>query len=202
MVFQGGSVSELTRAVQKDQILHAAEAVVHHFGFAKTTMNDIAKALRKGKSSLYHYFQSKEQIFVELLHKEIADLRGEFLRVVEAEPTPERKIRAYILTRMQLFQQKMNQHMSFMQETSERYELLMKIHEAYDPDEIRIISAILEAGVADGLFVIDDIPATSTAIVFALKGFEYPFTRIADAAEIVKKLDRTLSILFYGIVPR
>jgi AcrR family transcriptional regulator len=195
-------MSETTYEIQKSQILKAAGTVVHHFGFAKTTMSDIAKTLRKGKSSLYHYFQSKEQIFIELLHKEIAELREEFLRVVEAEPTPERKMRAYILTRMKMFHNKMNQHMSFMQETSERYDMLTKIHEAYDPDEIRIISAILEKGVGEGLFVIDDIPATSTAIVYALKAFEYPFTQSVDEGEIEQKLDRTLSILFYGIVPR
>ena len=165
-------------------------------------MNDIAKALRKGKSSLYHYFTSKEQIFVALLHKEIADLKVEFLRAVEAEPTPERKIRAYILTRMKMFHSKMNQHMSFMQETSERYELLMKFHEAYDPDEIRMISDILEKGVANDFFVIDDIPATAAAIVYALKAFEYPFTRTQSEAEIEQKLDLTLKILFHGIMPR
>jgi AcrR family transcriptional regulator len=195
-------MSENTREMQRDHILQAAETVVHTFGFAKTTMNDIAKALRKGKSSLYHYFSSKEQIFVALLHKEIADLKGQFLKVIEAEPTPERKIRAYILTRMQMFHDKLNKHMSFIQETSERYELLMKIHEEYDPEEIRIISGILEGGAAEGMFVLDDIPATATAIVSALKGFEYPFTPTGAPAEIGEKLDRTLKILFYGIVPR
>ena len=187
---------------QKSQILTAAESVVHRFGYAKTTMTDIARALRKGKSSLYHYFTSKEQIFVELLHKEIAELREEFLKAVQAETTPEGKIRAYILTRTRMFREKLNQHLSFMEETPERFELLTRIHAEYDADEVAIISEILEAGVAAGRFVIDDVPATATAVVHVLKGFELPFIPANSAAELEAKLDRTLRILFYGIIPR
>lgn len=195
-------MAELKHELRKDEILQAAESVVHHFGYAKTTMEDIARALRKGKSFLYHYFANKEQIFVDLLHREIAELRGEFMRAVEAEQTPEGKLRAYILTRTRMFREKLNRHMSFVQETTERLELLMKIHEAYDADEISIISEILAEGVTAGRFVIADIAATATALVHVLKGFEYPFTPAVETADIVEKMDRSLGILFYGIVPR
>jgi AcrR family transcriptional regulator len=187
---------------RKSQILNTAEAVFHHFGFAKTTMQDIARALQKGKSSLYHYFASKDEIIVELLHKEIAELKAEFFKAIDAEATPERKIRAYILTRMKMFQQKMSQHMSYIEQTSEREELLRRIHAIYDPDEIRIISGLLQEGVAGGRFAIDDIPATAEAMVYSLKAFEHPFTQAMDEAGIERMLDFTLQILFYGIVPR
>jgi AcrR family transcriptional regulator len=187
---------------QKSQILNAAETVFHHFGFAKTSMRDIARALRKGKSSLYHYFTSKDEIIVELLHKEIAELKAEFFKAIDAEATPERKIRAYILTRMKMFQRKMNQHMTYVEQTSEREDLLRRIHAIYDPDEIRIISGLLQEGVNEGRFAVTDVPATSEAMVYALKAFEYPFTEAMDEAGIERMLDFTLRILFYGIVPR
>jgi AcrR family transcriptional regulator len=195
-------VAETRHDHLKAQILEAAESVVHHFGYSKTTMQDIAKALRKAKSSLYHYFSSKEQIFVELLHKEIAELRSEFLKAVDAETTPEGKIRAYILTRTRMFRQKLQQHMSFAEETPERLELLMKIHQEYDPVEISILSGILAAGMAAGRFMMADATLTATAILHVLKGFEFPFLRETDGKGIEEKLDHTLTILFYGIVPR
>jgi AcrR family transcriptional regulator len=201
-MFQERSMSELSFEKQKSQILKAAEAVVHHFGFAKTTMQDIAEALSRGKSFLYHYFASKEEIFVELLHKEIADLQGEFLRAVEAEDTPEGKIRAYVLTRTRMFRDKLRAHMSFVEETLERFELLMRIHEAYDAEEVRIIESILSTGVAEGVFAIDDPAATAVAIVHVLKGFELPFIQGTGDREIEKKLDSTLWILFNGILAR
>ena len=195
-------MAETTYKTERDRIVEASETVIHHFGFEKTTMNDIAKAIRKGMSSLYHYFTSKEQIFAAVLRKEVADLRGEFLKVIDAEPTPEGKIRAYILTRMQIFRSKLDRHMSFIEATAERYELLMRMHQEYDPQEIRIVSAILADGVQRGSFDIDDIEATAAALVSALKSFEYPFDRAADAAATERNVDSMLKMLFYGIVPR
>jgi AcrR family transcriptional regulator len=195
-------MAETTYEIERGRIVQASEKVIHHFGFEKTTMNDIAKAIRKGKSSLYHYFTSKEQIFVAVLHKEVADLKDEFLKVIDSEPTPEGKIRAYILTRMQIFRSKLNRHMAFIEATAERYELLMRMHEEYDPEEIRIISAILQDGVERGAFAIDDIEATAAALVSALKSFEYPFDRAVDGTATEKTVDSMLKMLFYGIVPR
>ncbi len=90
---------------QKQSVVQAAAVVIQQFGFEKTTMGDIAKALNMGKSSLYHYFTSKEDIFLEVFKTEVAELRGEFLKAIEAEPTPEGKIRAYILKRTEMFRQ-------------------------------------------------------------------------------------------------
>ena len=195
-------MAETTYEIERDRIVEASETVIHHYGFEKTTMNDIAKAIRKGKSSLYHYFTSKEQIFAAVLRKEVADLKDEFLKVIDSEPTPEGKIRAYILTRMQIFRSKLNRHMSFIEATAERYELLMRMHEEYDPEEIRIISAILQDGVDRGGFAVDDIGATAAALVSALKSFEYPFDRAIDAAATERTVDSMLKMFFYGIVPR
>ncbi|MFW6389223.1 MAG: TetR/AcrR family transcriptional regulator, partial [Marinilabiliaceae bacterium] len=44
-------------------ILKSARELFAKFGYRKTTMEDIAQALRKGKSSLYYYFKNKEEIF-------------------------------------------------------------------------------------------------------------------------------------------
>ena len=43
--------------------------------FRKTTMDEIAQAARKGKSSIYYYFTSKEDIFRAIVEKETKMLR-------------------------------------------------------------------------------------------------------------------------------
>ena len=40
----------------RDQIVSTAAQIFSRFGFKKTTMDDIAKGMRKGKSSIYYYF--------------------------------------------------------------------------------------------------------------------------------------------------
>ncbi len=43
----------------RENILKIAREIFSKYGFKKTTLDDIANAVRKGKSSLYYYFKSK-----------------------------------------------------------------------------------------------------------------------------------------------
>jgi len=191
-----------TYSEQKRSVVQAAMAVIHQFGFGKTTMGDIANALKMGKSSLYHYFTRKEDIFLEVFRTEVDELRAEFLKAIDAEATPEGKLRAYILTRTDMFHRKLNQHLEFVEATRERYDLLLKIHEMFDADEVAIISGILKKGVAEGRFSIRDIPMTSTAVVTAFRAFEYPFSANLQPVDMEKNMDSLLEVLFNGILKR
>ena len=57
------------REVRKDQILESALRVFKINGLEGTTMDEIAKEADFGKATLYYYFSSKEEIFVELLDR-------------------------------------------------------------------------------------------------------------------------------------
>ena len=45
------------------QIIEASKTVFKKYGFKKATMNHIAKASDKGRSTLYYYFQNKNEVF-------------------------------------------------------------------------------------------------------------------------------------------
>lgn len=57
--------------IVKADILKAAEKLFQQFGLRKTTMEDIAKAMGKGKSTLYYYYNNKEEIFDAVVMKEM-----------------------------------------------------------------------------------------------------------------------------------
>ena len=57
------------REVRKDQILESALKVFKTSGLDGTTMDEIAKEADFGKATLYYYFSSKEEIFIELLDR-------------------------------------------------------------------------------------------------------------------------------------
>jgi AcrR family transcriptional regulator len=54
-------------------VLDSAADLFHDRGFAPTTMEDIATAAGLGKSSLYHYFRSKDEILAEI-HDEFVEM--------------------------------------------------------------------------------------------------------------------------------
>lgn len=56
---------------RKEQILKTAQKRFAKHGLSKTTIEEIARDLRIGKATVYHYFSSKEDIFYEVLSGEI-----------------------------------------------------------------------------------------------------------------------------------
>jgi len=59
-----GERAKTKKGEQKRQaILQAARRCFEQFGYAKTTMDDIAKACAITKSSLFYYYDSKESLF-------------------------------------------------------------------------------------------------------------------------------------------
>ena len=186
----------------KTSVIQAAAGVIRQFGIQKTTMSDIAKALHMSKSSLYHYFTRKEDIFLEVFRTEVSELRGEFLKAIEAEPTPEGKLRAYILTRTEMYRRKLKQHMEFLEATAERYDLLLRIHAMFDADEMSIISKILEQGNAQGRFAVGDVQTVAMVMVIAFRAFEYPFSADVQPTELDRHLDSLLAVIFNGLHKR
>lgn len=59
--------NEEIRQARTEQILEAARQVFAEQGFYKTRMSDIAQAIGVSQGTLYHYFRSKDELFMALL---------------------------------------------------------------------------------------------------------------------------------------
>jgi len=55
--------------VKKDKILEAAYNRFLHYGYSKTTMNEIAGDLSMSKALLYYYFPDKSQLYIDVMRK-------------------------------------------------------------------------------------------------------------------------------------
>ncbi len=66
----------------RKKILSVANKLFSRFGFHKTSMDEIVKIARKAKGSLYYHFASKEELFKEVVSKEIANLKNQLSIIV------------------------------------------------------------------------------------------------------------------------
>ena len=64
---------ETQQRVRRKQILDAAKRVFHTRGFSSATVEDIAKATGLLKGSLYCYFESKEDIFAQIIREPVEE---------------------------------------------------------------------------------------------------------------------------------
>jgi AcrR family transcriptional regulator len=55
--------------IKKEKILEAAYNRFLHYGYSKTTMNEIAGDLSMSKALLYYYFPDKSQLYIDVMRK-------------------------------------------------------------------------------------------------------------------------------------
>ncbi|MFP4046632.1 MAG: TetR/AcrR family transcriptional regulator [Bacteroidales bacterium] len=189
----------------KEQIVAIAMNVFSKFGFKKTTLDDIATALGKGKSSIYYYFKSKEEIYKEVIKKEADLLRNEiFDKVINRDIDPKDKLRDYVLIRMRFLRELVNFNEALRNDYMTHFAFVDKIRERYDKEEHEVIEGILCEGRDKGVFVLDDTNFAAMAFVTAMKGFEIPLfiKHEITLEDLEERLDGMLEILFYGLVKR
>jgi TetR/AcrR family transcriptional repressor of mexJK operon len=62
-------VTNEVQDLKKEKILDAAYQRFIHYGYSKTTMNEIAGDLCMSKALLYYYFPDKSQLYVDVMKK-------------------------------------------------------------------------------------------------------------------------------------
>jgi AcrR family transcriptional regulator len=184
------------------KIVDIARSIFTHFGFKKTTMEEIALASRKGKSSIYYYFNSKEDIFKAVVEKEADELRAELLKKIEPIDDPIERLKVYITVRMRKLSKLTNFYTALKSEYLSHLEFIESIRKTYDLDEIRIVSGIIQDGIERGLFAVDDPQLSAIAIVTAMKGLEVPLFISKEHGNFEVRLNNLINFLFYGIVKR
>ena len=165
-------------------------------------MEEIAQAARKGKSSIYHYFNSKEDIFNAVVEKETNALHLALTEAVNTSSMPEDKLKAYIQTRMDTISKLANLYSALKDEYLDHFSFIEKIRSRFDQEEIKMIKEILVEGINKGDFVIEDLEITAFGIITALKGLEYPIIVKKEYVDIEKRFNGLLNILFHGIVKK
>ena len=186
----------------KEAIINVARHIFSRFGFKKTTMDEIAIASRKGKSSIYYYFASKEEIFQAVVEKEAFILKQELIRAISEADSPTQKLKAHVLVRMGTMEKLANFYSAIKDDYLSHLDFIEKIRKKYDLEEIQMMQNILNEGVNNNIFEIEDTALAAIAIVTALKGMEIPLFWGVEEKDIERRLDSLINILFNGIVKR
>lgn len=92
----------LKEDIIQQQILQAAQQLFQKHGYQKVTMDDVAKAIGKGRSSLYYYYKNKDEVFAAVMDAEIKDIISEIAGKMEQVGTVEEKLRAFGVTKTKI----------------------------------------------------------------------------------------------------
>ena len=127
----------------RKKIVITAGEIFSRFGFKKTTMDEIAKALKMGKSSIYYYFSSKEEIFESVVLYEADVLRNELTTAIKSVDSPVEKLRNYVFVRMKSFEKLSNYYNAIFDKNLNHFDFIESIRSRYDREELAILRLLL-----------------------------------------------------------
>ena len=82
----------------RDQIVAAAEAHFSHYGYEKTTVSDLAKAIGFSKAYIYKFFDSKQAIGEAICARTLSTIVAAVEEAVAGATTPTEKFRRMFKT--------------------------------------------------------------------------------------------------------
>jgi AcrR family transcriptional regulator len=182
----------------REQVLCAAQQLFQQHGLHKVTMDDIARALGRGKSSLYYYYKSKEEIFTAMLDREIREVLAEVAQAVALAPTVEEKLYTFCMTRLQKQRQKAALNALVAGEALRSLDLVHHIRQCYRQQQADLLRQIFAgaAGSSATSACPQSVEALTVLILAGLRGLgeELVFSdSLALVEPAIRLLCRTLA---------
>ncbi|TAJ66663.1 MAG: TetR/AcrR family transcriptional regulator [Chitinophagaceae bacterium] len=186
----------------REEILREAQQLFRQYGVKKTTMEDIAKAMGKGKSTLYYYYCSKEEIFDAVILKEMGEVFNQVKQAVAKAVTAEDKLRAFTLTKIKAVQKYANLYKIVKGEMQENLHCMKHLHTEYDTHEIKLVKEILKYGVSNGEFskvIGKELGILPSVMVSSLRGLERDMFIDARYAKLEPRMESIMAIMIRGL---
>jgi len=127
---------------RKNQIIKAAAKRFARHGLNKTTLEEVARDIRIGKATIYHYFESKDELYLEVLKWE-TNLFIEQVKTIFAneQNTVQAKLLEYFAVKENLNESYKNLYemlLNFFNDRATEQELeLIKIHLSKEEDILK-----------------------------------------------------------------
>ena len=190
------NTDDLTR---REEILGNARNLFVRYGFRKTTVEDIAQACGLGKTALYHYFRSKEEIFEQVVRQESGHFVARIREAVASQNDLAAKMRIFIETRFAVIQEFLVLHQVSLNAAKELAPLAERARQDFFRQEIEMLSTILEEGRESGEFEVKRPRLLAMSVISACIGIERQFLEIEGSPSLNEGLEELLNVLFHGL---
>jgi AcrR family transcriptional regulator len=166
--------------VKKDDLVRAdivlaAETVFRRWGLSKTTMEDIARQAGKGKSTLYYYFKSKDDILEAMAEYELDRIIGLAREEIAGKKTAKDQLLAYVLTIFQEIRELMIP-LNFERDIASVRAVIDRVGEKFIALNEKVVEPILRSGLERGEFrsvQMKDLNITTQAIGGIIKSLTF-----------------------------
>jgi len=162
----------------QNEVITTAQRLFQKYGYSKTTMEDIAKTMGRGKSTLYYYYKSKDEIFEAVILKEADEVVHEILEATKQKTTAEDKLKSYLTTSLESIKVKLNLYEAIRKELLDSEDISFNQKHLttpimqYNTREIQVVKDILLLGLKNKEFttsISENVDLIAYTVITALR---------------------------------
>ena len=146
----------------KAEIIEAARFLFMKYGFFKTTMEDIAKAVKKGKSTLYYYYKSKDEVFLDVINQVAKSLLFNIREKVNQISSASEKLLGYFEILIEEVKGVLDLYRLILEELKDNDYLSKNIDRLFYDKDIEFLESILVFGINRKEFLSLDMSNTKS----------------------------------------
>ncbi|MFD1628817.1 TetR/AcrR family transcriptional regulator [Pseudopedobacter beijingensis] len=184
------------------EILHAAKNLFSRFGLKKTTMDDVAKAVGKGKSTLYYYYPGKTELFEAVIREEMENAVKQVRLAVNHETEAKKKFEAYLVSRLKLRERYNNLSCVVFDEVFDNLREILRLKKEFESTHIEFIKEIIKSGMQAGDFkkmTEEEVDFFANWTNAAFNGLETPSQNSLYLIESEESCKRLAHVILSGI---
>ena len=184
----------------RQKIIEAAEQRLWHYGFKKTTIDEIASDAGVGKGTVYLYFEGKEDIALAIM----AQFKERSLQEIEEisrtpDKNPIEKLREMLQRPILMSNQR-------CQESPATLELIVAIKphiqarmKPYAEKEYGLLAAVLDEGNQQGIFDVPDTLQAARTLKTMCLGFLPPYPCATTPHDIAAEISAIVDLTVRGL---
>lgn len=191
----------------RQAILDAARSRFMHYGFKKTTIDDIAVDAGVGKGTVYLYFDGKEDILLTLVRMVKRNITEHMRAISTSLATPEEKLRRMILAKIIAVHDACQTSAHGIELVDEMLQpRVMECGAEEHAAQTELIASVLREGVRKGDFLLGHEKYDQAAMNFglAMMSFFPPYlnpchAKVSCRFDLEARASAMLDFLFQGI---
>jgi AcrR family transcriptional regulator len=194
--------------MRKKDIIEAAKKLFAEKGYSFTTMDEIAKESAFSKATVYHYFQSKGEIFTEIIINEHQKFMEKVKSIANSNQESEEKLKKIIHYWLETYDQNRN-FLSIFFNPEEREKIQREIGKNFISimkekryEYRRLVGKIFSEGIKKGKFKKFEVNDLVTALNGVIHAYAVRKILEKDRTDLREKTETIYQIFLTGILSK
>jgi AcrR family transcriptional regulator len=193
---KGIPLTKEQQARRRREIFHKVVNVFVKKGFHETSMQEIAQAAGLGKSTLYDYFKTKDEVLIYFFEDQLTNMTEEAQKIALQNLSADKRLRQITEKYLESLQANKNLFLKLMQESQrlklESQKQVQEKRHAYQD----LVCALIDEGIREGVFRKVNSLLAARLLISGISTVIYGSRSTGTPQEMLKE---TLDIFFKGI---